>query len=107
MSITSHVEENLVNAELSIEDLSSMMNMSRSTLYHKILTLTGETPVEYVRSLKLSKAAILLEKTDMKISEIGYKVGFLNPNYFARAFRAKYNVSPTGYMQQKRETNQG
>ena len=106
MSVARHVEENLGNSELSIEELSSMMNMSRSTLYNKIVALTGETPVEYVRSLKLSKAAVLLEKTDMKISEIGYKVGFSNPNYFARAFKAKYNMSPTKYISLKQHNSE-
>ena len=76
--------------------------MSRGTLYNKVLSLTGETPVEFVRSIKLKKAVALLEKSDMKISQIGYAVGFSNPNYFARAFKAKYNISPSEYIQLKR-----
>jgi AraC-like DNA-binding protein len=68
------------------------------------LSLTGETPVEYVRSVKLKKSIALLQKNDMKISQIAYAVGFSNPNYFARAFKAKYNVSPTEYITQTRKT---
>ncbi|MBB6003448.1 hybrid sensor histidine kinase/response regulator transcription factor [Arcicella rosea] len=103
VKIIRHIEENISEADLSIEELSKEMNMSRGTLYSKILNLTGEKPVEFVRSIKLKKAAMLLEKSDMKISQIGYEVGFSNPNYFARAFRAKYNVSPSEYILLKKD----
>jgi len=77
--------------------------MSRGSFYNKIVTLTGETPVEFIRSVKLNKAAALLENSDMKIAQIGYAVGFTTPNYFARAFKAKFNVLPSEYLQQKRQ----
>ncbi|MFY7910336.1 MAG: two-component regulator propeller domain-containing protein [Emticicia sp.] len=98
LKITRYVEENIENPNLSIEELSKAMFVSRGTLYVKVLNLTGESPVEYVRSLKLKKALSLLQKNDMKISQIAYSVGFSNPNYFARAFKAKYNVSPSEYL---------
>ena len=103
LTISKHIEEHINETNLSIEELSKKMNMSRSTFYHKVLSLTGETPVEYVRSVKLKKAAILLEKSDLKISQICFDVGFANTNYFSRAFKAKYNVSPSEYIQQKRK----
>ena len=98
LKFTRYVEENIENPNLSIEELSKAMFVSRSTLYAKILNITGESPVEYVRSLKLKKALSLLQKNDMKIAQIAYSVGFSNPNYFARAFKAKYNVSPSEYL---------
>ena len=98
LKFTRYVEENIENPNLSIEELSKAMFVSRSTLYAKVLNMTGETPVEYVRSLKLKKALSLLQKNDMKIAQIAYAVGFSNPNYFARAFKAKYNVSPSEYL---------
>ncbi len=58
--------------------------------------------MEFIRSIKLKKAAALLEKSDLKIAEIAYTVGFSRPNYFTRAFKAKYNVSPTEYISLKR-----
>jgi signal transduction histidine kinase/ligand-binding sensor domain-containing protein/CheY-like chemotaxis protein/AraC-like DNA-binding protein len=102
LKVSQYVDENIGNAEISIEDISKKMFMSRGTLYNKILSLTGETPVEYIRSMKLKKAAVLLEKSDMKISQIGYEVGFSNPNYFARAFKAKYDMTPSEFAKQKR-----
>ena len=76
--------------------------MSRGSLYTRIIDLTGETPVEFIRSIKLSKGAYLLERSDMRIAQIGYAVGFSSPNYFAKAFKAKFNLSPSEYAQQKR-----
>jgi signal transduction histidine kinase/ligand-binding sensor domain-containing protein/AraC-like DNA-binding protein len=102
LKVSQYADENIGNAEISIEEISKKMFMSRGTLYNKILSLTGETPVEYIRSMKLKKAAVLLEKSDMKISQIGYEVGFSNPNYFARAFKAKYDMTPSEFAKQKR-----
>jgi transcriptional regulator GlxA family with amidase domain len=67
-----------------------------------MLELTGEKPVEFIRTVRLNKAALLLEKSDMKIAQIGYAVGFSSPNHFARAFKAKFNISPSEYITQKR-----
>jgi signal transduction histidine kinase/ligand-binding sensor domain-containing protein/AraC-like DNA-binding protein len=103
LSITQYIESNIDNPDLSVEELSKHIYMSRGTLYNKIVSLTGETPVELIRSIKLNKAAMLLENTDMKISEVGYEVGFTTPNYFARAFKAKFNISPSDYIQLKRK----
>ncbi len=102
--ITEYIESNIYNPDLSVEELSKQLFMSRGSLYSKILSLTGETPVEFIRSVKLNKAALLLENSDMKISEIGYETGFTSPNYFARAFKAKFNLSPSEYIHLKRKS---
>jgi signal transduction histidine kinase/ligand-binding sensor domain-containing protein/CheY-like chemotaxis protein/AraC-like DNA-binding protein len=104
LKVSRYVEDHIEDPDLSVERLSKTMFMSRGTLYNKLLSLTGETPVEFVRTIKLKKAIVLLEKSDMKISQIGYAVGFSNPNYFARAFKAKYNVSPSEYIQIKKDS---
>lgn len=96
--IIQYVEDNLTNPQLSVENLSKELGMSRSTLYTKVLELTGQKPVEYIRSYRLEKAAALMEKTDMTIAEVAYQVGFTTPNYFARAFKAKYNMLPSDYI---------
>jgi YesN/AraC family two-component response regulator len=106
LTITQYIEANIDNPDTSVEDLSKHLYMSRGTLYNKILSLTGETPVEFIRSVKLNKAAALLENTVMKISQIGYEVGFTTPNYFARAFKAKFNLSPSEYAHLKRRPQQ-
>jgi DNA-binding response OmpR family regulator len=103
LRITQYMEANLDSPDLSVEELSKQVHLSRGTLYNKIVNLTGETPVEFIRSFKLEKAAALLENSDMKITQIGYTVGFPTPNYFTRTFRAKYNMSPSEYMKLKRK----
>jgi signal transduction histidine kinase/ligand-binding sensor domain-containing protein/DNA-binding response OmpR family regulator len=100
------LEEHMTSPQLSVEFLSRQVGMSRSSLYSKVLELTGETPVEYIRSYKLEKAAVLLENSDLTISEVAYNTGFSTPNYFARAFKAKFNMLPSEYVEQKRRRGQ-
>ncbi|MCM5528311.1 hybrid sensor histidine kinase/response regulator transcription factor [Parasegetibacter sp. NRK P23] len=104
LKIRAYIEKNMYNENLSVEQLSKHLFMSRATLYNKILDMTGETPVEFIRSVKLQKAVELLEHSDMRIADIAYSVGFTSPNYFARAFKLKFNMSPTEYATQKRGT---
>lgn len=98
-----YIEENINNPKLSVEDLSRHVGMSRGSLYHKILELTGLSPVEYIRSVKLDKAAVLLEKSDLNVAQIAYMVGFATPNYFAKSFKAKFNMQPSEFIAQKRK----
>jgi signal transduction histidine kinase/ligand-binding sensor domain-containing protein/DNA-binding response OmpR family regulator len=102
--IVSYLEKNLTNSQLSVESLSKEVGMSRTSLYSKLLELTGQSPVEYIRSFRLEKAAALMEKSNMNIAEIAYQVGFTTPNYFARSFKAKYNMLPSEYIAVKRQS---
>ncbi|HTI94869.1 MAG TPA: two-component regulator propeller domain-containing protein, partial [Puia sp.] len=95
--IVGYLEENLANPQLSVELLSKELGMSRSSLYSKLLEITGQKPVEFIRSYKLEKAAIFLQKSDLTIAEVAYMAGFSTPNYFARAFKAKYAMLPSEY----------
>ncbi len=99
------LEQNIMNPQLSVEALSKQFGMSRSTLYTKLLQISGQTPVEYIRSFKLERAAQLLQKSNMTIAEIAYQVGFTTPNYFARSFKQKFNVLPSEYVAGRRREN--
>ena len=101
-----YIEENLTNPKLSVEDLSKHVGMSRGTLYYKILELTGLSPVEYIRSVKLDKAIVLLEKSDLNVSQIAYMVGFATPTYFAKAFKAKFSIQPSEFKNLKRKAEE-
>lgn len=92
------VNKNISNPNFSVEELSSIMAMSRVALYKKILGVTGKTPVEFIRKLKLQKAVQLLEKSKLSIARISYDVGYSNPNYFAKVFREEYNMLPSEYI---------
>jgi YesN/AraC family two-component response regulator len=101
------LEQNITNPQLSVEGLSKQFGMSRSTLYTKLLQITGQTPVEYIRSFRLERATILMEKSNMTIAEIAYHVGFTTPNYFARSFKQKFGMLPSEYVASQRKENPG
>jgi AraC-like DNA-binding protein len=101
------LEHNIENPQLSVEGLSKQFGMSRSTLYTKLLQITGQTPVEYIRSFRLDRAAVLMEKSNMTIAEIAYHVGFTTPNYFARSFKQKFGMLPSEYIASRRKENAG
>lgn len=97
------VKKNIDNTDFSVEDLSKAMFMSRATMYKKITALTGITPVEFIRSVRLKHAAQLLEKTQMTVSEIAFDVGFNNIKYFVKYFKEEFNVLPTAYRSARRQ----
>lgn len=101
--IARFLEQNITNPQLSVETLSKQFGMSRSTLYTKLLEITGQTPVEYIRSFRLERATILMEKSNMTIAEIAYHVGFTTPNYFARSFKQKFDMLPSEYIASQRK----
>ncbi len=98
------IEENISNPNFSVEELSSEMFVSRYTLYKKILALTGKTPNEFIRHIRLKRAAQLLENGYLTISQICYKVGFKSQKYFVKAFKSEFTVSPSNYMEAKAQT---
>ncbi|MGZ3754096.1 MAG: hybrid sensor histidine kinase/response regulator transcription factor [Mucilaginibacter sp.] len=100
--IAAVIEERLNDPEFSIEDLSKHLHMSRSTLYHRMFELTGQPPVDYVRAIKLKKAASLLENSNYTIREIAFMTGFATPGYFSKLFKEKYNLSPSDFLSLKR-----
>ncbi len=106
-TIIGYLEKNITNPQLSVESLSRQIGMSRSTLYTKLLELTGETPVEYIRSFRLSKAVALMGKSNMTISEIAYQVGFTTPNYFAKSFKGKFNMLPSEFIAKMKKASPG
>ncbi|HEY8893875.1 MAG TPA: response regulator, partial [Niastella sp.] len=73
------MEKHMDNPEFSVEDFGSEMHMDRSTLYRKIASLTGKSTMEFIRSVRLKRAAQLLVKSGMSIAEVAYEVGFSNP----------------------------
>lgn len=96
------VDENMQDSDFNIDVLCSLLNMSRTSFYNKIKALTGEAPADYVRSLKLQKAADLLSEDKLNINEIAEATGFSDAKYFREVFKKHYNMNPTKY---KKEIN--
>lgn len=100
---TDLVERELSHPEFSVETLSRELGMSRVHLYKKVLALTGKTPIEFIRFIRLKRAAQLLEKSDLSVSEVAYRIGFNNPKYFAKYFKAEFNTLPSMYASLKHQ----
>ena len=97
------VESKLADPDFSVEELARELGMSRVHLYKKLQALTGKSPIEFIRTLRLQHAAQLLERSQLTVSEIAYKVGFNNPKYFARYFKEEYKVLPSVYSASHRK----
>lgn len=92
------VENNIANLNFSVEELSYEMNMSRVTLYKKVLAVTGKTPVEFIRVVRVKRAAQLLETESFTISQVADKVGFKSQKYFVKVFKEEFNMIPSTYI---------
>lgn len=99
------VEKYIDKPDFSVEDFSREMCMSRKALYNKILSLTGKAPLEFIRSIRIKRAAQLLEKSGMTIAEIAYDVGFNNPKNFTKYFKEEFKVLPSKYIVGKTENS--
>lgn len=99
----SYVTENMSNPELDIPQLCEEFGMSRVQLYRKCKSITGQSPVELIRIIRLKAATVLLETTDKSVSEIGYETGFSSPSYFAKCYKDQYNESPTDVQKRAAE----
>lgn len=95
------VEKNIGNPLFSVEALAEEMSVSRVGLYKKIFSLTGHSPSEFIRQVRLKRAAQMLEETGYTVSEISYEVGFNNPKAFSRYFRSFWGMLPTDYRKSK------
>ena len=91
------VEQNIGNADFLVEDLCKEMGMSRVYFYKKTLALTDKTPSEFIRFIRLKRAADLLEKSQMFVNEIAFQVGFNDPKYFRKYFKEEFGVTPNEY----------
>jgi signal transduction histidine kinase/ligand-binding sensor domain-containing protein/DNA-binding response OmpR family regulator len=101
------VEQN-ISEEFSVEDLGAELGISRSYVFKKIQTLTGKTPLEFIRSIRLQHAAQLLLKSQLSVREIAYKVGYNNPKYFTKQFKDEFKVLPSAYAssQNKKDSDE-
>ncbi|MDN3583854.1 hybrid sensor histidine kinase/response regulator transcription factor [Mucilaginibacter flavus] len=100
------IEQNITKSNFSVEELSRHLALSRVSLYRKLLTLTGKTPVDCIRTIRLKRAVQLLEKSKLSIANVAYEVGFNNAAYFAKVFREEYGMLPSEYIAELRNKEQ-
>lgn len=88
------VQEKLEDPDLAVVHLCRAARLSNSQVNRKLKALTGKTPSQFIRSIRLQKAMELLQTTDLNVSEIAYQLGFNDPNYFTRTFSEEFGCSP-------------
>jgi signal transduction histidine kinase/ligand-binding sensor domain-containing protein/DNA-binding response OmpR family regulator len=91
------IEKNIDNPDFDIETFSAEIGASRMQLYRKMKALTNMTVKEFIRDIRIKRAAQMLEQNKLTVSEIVYKVGFIDMPYFRKCFREQYGCSPTEY----------
>lgn len=96
--VLDYVHAHLDEEELSVESLGAAVNMSRSNLFRKIKAITGQTPIELIYHIRLTRAMELLLERKHNISEIAWEVGFKTASSFTKSFKKKFGKSPTDYL---------
>ncbi len=97
--LKAYVEENVDNSELSVSDIASAMNVSRTVLYARVRTLFDSTPNNYVLNTRIEYAKRLLAREGVPVSNVAYRCGFSNPKYFSRCFKKLTGKRPSEYSE--------
>lgn len=97
------MEKNMGNTDYNVESLSADMGIERSSLYRKMSAIVGQTPSEFMRIVRLKRAAQLLENSRYSVQEISWMVGFNTPRYFSSYFKEMFGLTPSQYAAQKQK----
>lgn len=92
------VEEHIDDSDFSVEELSAALALTRGHLYKRLMALTGKSPSDFIRLLRLKRARQLLAGSGMQVAEVAYSVGFSSPKVFSRNFKAEFGMTPTEYV---------
>ena len=92
------IQDNIQDTEISVEYLAQQVHMSRSSFQRKLKGLTGLSPVEFIRLIRLKKAAELLKTNDYRVNEVAFMVGFNKPSYFSSMFKKQFGMLPKDFI---------
>ncbi|MDU0808413.1 hybrid sensor histidine kinase/response regulator transcription factor [Aquirufa regiilacus] len=98
LKATQLIIDHLSDPDFDVEDLEKGLDMSKMQLYRKLKNLTSLAGNEFIRSIRLQQAKVLLETGNLNISEVAYQVGFNDPAYFTRAFKKQYGRTPKSFI---------
>lgn len=96
-SIEQYVQQNMNRGTINLEDMAAAMGMSMKPLFQKVREITGKTPAEVVRDLRLKHACILLQRTNINMSELANHIGFATGEHFINIFKERFGISPSEY----------
>lgn len=97
------IESQLVNPDFDIEYLCSQMGMSRTKLYQKIKSISGQSIGDFVRTTRLKKAVQIMTHEDVSLTEVMYRIGIQTQSYFTKAFKKEFGKTPTQFMQEMKK----
>lgn len=97
------MEKNIDNSELTVEDMVSEMAYGRTVFFNKLKGLTGLAPIEFIRELRIKRAAQLLKSGEYNVSQVTYMVGMSDSRYFSKCFKKVYGMTPTEYKKSLEE----
>ncbi len=97
INITKIIEDHIADSDLNVNALSELSGTGSKQIYRKIKQLTGFSPVEYIKSIRMKKAAMLLQQKKFSVAEVMYMVGYSNPSYFSKSFQSIFGKTPKQY----------
>lgn len=92
-----HVDSHLSDTEFNVARLAEIYGLNEKALYRRVKTLTGKTTIEYIKYLRMQRAASLLKQKDLSINEVMFMVGFTSASYFSKCFEEAYCMTPSEY----------
>jgi len=96
-NIEQYVQQNMSRGQINLEEMAQAMGMSMRPFFQKVRDITGKTPAELVRDLRLKHACILLKRTNINMSELATNIGFTTGEHFINVFKEKFGISPSEY----------
>ena len=100
-NITKIIEDRVSDSKLNVNALSELSGFNAKHIYRKIKQLTGMTPVNYIKSIRIKKAAVLFSRKKFSVAEVMYMVGFSNHSYFSKCFQAEFCKTPKQFMEKE------
>ncbi|WP_448701268.1 two-component regulator propeller domain-containing protein [Mucilaginibacter sp. AW1-3] len=97
MKVLNYIEQHITDPDLSVEQLSQETAMSKSSFYKKIKSLTNQTGIEFIRTVRIKRAAQLLAQGQLTVNEVAYMVGFMDVDYFRKCFKEHFGYTPKAH----------
>ncbi|MDE5786399.1 MAG: helix-turn-helix domain-containing protein, partial [Duncaniella sp.] len=100
-----YLNANLDNPALVVEDLARNAAMSRTAYFNRMKQITGLSPVDFIKQMRIKRAMSLLDDGNISIADVAYRAGFTDPKYFSRCFKAEMGMTPTQYLESRKDNN--
>ena len=100
--VMAYMEEQMDNAELTIDEFAEQLMLSRTIFYRKLKSIVGLTPVDFIREIRIKRAVQLIDSDEYNFSQVAYMTGFNNPKYFSKCFKKVIGITPSEYKERKK-----